>query len=508
MSFLDAIRLIRRISRLRLPVGAQSTLAPEPPEAIAPAPGRGSGRSASATRCARPSGAGRFVLWPQADPAAWRARRWANRWGAAIAVAALVGFFVYLAARIDRSAAIPWRGDFGVHYRAGQDMAARRPLYYLDYGVEETFKGPPVEALALTAIAALPPRAARLAWYLTDLALLGVIFALAYRTLYPDGRWTAPRGWLALATFAITSSYIMNQMTAGQTTTLWVVLSMLACRLHSRSQGARAGAALAAAVCVKLVPCCFLPYLVGRGRRVRTALAFAGVVAALVLLPAAWVGWDANCRLLADWLHNLSGTLAPKMFSQLRNQSLHAVLFRFLSPTRHGIELARLDLNAVYHIATIVSCLAGAALYGWMVWAYRADKPERRDATILALLLIFMNACNPLGWRQNCVALVFPYFLALDAIVRYPRRRGLLVALFVPAALLVQLRGELEPYPALLALQVVGGRFWANLLLAGSALVAHDAANQPAAIRLADLPERDERADVARQPAFERRSAA
>ncbi len=336
-------------------------------------------------------------------------------------MAFLAVFCIYVGARVYRDTHAPWRGDFGVFYRAGQDMAAGRALYYLDFGNEEVFKSAPIEALALTTIQWLPPRVARQVWYLVDLSLLGVIFAVSYRMIYPDGRWTAHRGWLTLATFVLTSGYCMNQLTAGQTTTLWVALCMLMVWSTTQGKAGHAGVALAAAVCVKVVPLCFLPYLVLRGKRRAAVLSFAGGLLVLLLLPAVWVGWDANARLLAQWSHRLFDTLTPGMFSRIQNESLFAVLFRFLSPTKHGVELANLDISAVGRVWLATSCLLAAAMYGWFLLALRSSKPVQREATILALLLIFMTACNPLGWRQNCVALIFPYFLVLDSIAQVSR---------------------------------------------------------------------------------------
>jgi hypothetical protein len=413
-------------------------------------------------------------------------------------VAALVVFFIYLGARIYVATHAPWRGDFGVYYRAGQDMAAGKPLYYVDFGIEETFKYAPVEALALTAIHWLPPRAARLVWYLVDLSLLGVIFAVSYRMVYPDGRWTAHRGWLTWATFVLTTGYCMNQLTAGQTTTLWVALCMLMVWWTTQGKPRRAGLALAAGVCVKVVPLCFLPYLVLRGQRRVAVISFAGSLLALLLLPAVWVGWDANSRLLVQWSQHLFDTLTPDMFSDLRNQSLLAILVRFLSPTQHGVELANLDISSVGRVWLAASCLLAAAMYGWFLLALRSPKADRREATILALLLIFMTACNPLGWRQNGVALIFPYFLVLDSIARSLERRRTLLALFIPSVLLIYVKGDGTAFSDCYLIQVYGGRFWANILLAAAVLTAYYAANSQSSIRIASLPEVD------RQPAGSR----
>jgi hypothetical protein len=423
-----------------------------------------------------------------------------------IALALLAIFFSYFAVRVIRATQDPPRGDFGVYYRAGQDMAARRPIYYLDLGIEETFKSAPAEALAVAAIQWLPPKMARLVWYLADLSLLGVIFAVGFRILYPDGRLTSYRGWLALATFAITIGYVINQFQSGQPTTCWVALCMLTYRWVSQGKRGIAGLALAAAICIKVVPLCFVPHLIVRGRK-PAAASLAGGLLALLLLPAVWVGWRTNAQLAAQWVTHLHGTLRPSMLWEVRNQSLFAILFRFLSPNELGVHLANLDMATVGYIWLGLTCLLAVVMNGWFLVVLRNNKPERRDAAILSLLLIFMTVCNPLAWKHNSIALVFPYFFALDSVSRSLERRRTLLALIIPSVLLMHLRVH-DTGSLLYFVQICGGRFWGNVLLAVAVMVAYYAANK-SRIRIAEEP------DAAARPgrsveviAFPRKAAA
>jgi hypothetical protein len=69
-----------------------------------------------------------------------------------------------------------------------------------------------------------------------------------------------------------------------------------------------------------------------------------------------------------------------------------------------------------------------------------------------------------------------------------------LLALVIPSVLLIYVRGQtLASFPLTYLIQVFGGRFWANAMLAAAALVAYDAANAPGALRIASL-DTDERA--------------
>lgn len=415
-------------------------------------------------------------------------------------------FFVYFALRVMDHTDDPPRGDFGVYYRAGQDMGARQPLYYTDMGIEETFKSAPAVALAATQIAWLPPKLARLAWYVGDVGLLGIIFLVSFQLLYADGRWTAHRGWLMLAAFLLTLNYIVNQFAAGQPTTCWVALSMLAFQWSASGKQRRAGAALAAAVCLKVVPLCFVPHLLLRGRG-RAGAAFAASLTALLLLPAGWVGWDANRRLVTCWMTHLHSTLTPNMLWEVRNQSLLALLARFLTHTQLNVEWAQLDLAIVGQIWLGVSVALALTMNGWFLLSLRGPQAQRRDAAILSLLLIFMTVCNPLGWRHNSIALVLPYYLVIDSIARSLERRRTLVALLVASLLLNWFRTADPAYAAAYWLQVYGGRFWSNVVLAAAVVVAYRAANVQR-IRLADEPAADLADSDMRLGLAERKAAA
>jgi len=92
-----------------------------------------------------------------------------------------------------------------------------------------------------------------------------------------------------------------------------------------------------------------------------------------------------------------------------------------------------------------------------------------------------------LGWRQNGVALVFPYFLVLGSIAGSAERRRTLLALFIPSVALIYVKGDGLGY----WIQVCGGRFWGNVLMAAAVLVAYYAANAPRGIQSEDIAEID-----------------
>jgi hypothetical protein len=338
----------------------------------------------------------------------------------------------------------------------------------------------------MTAIQWLPPKVARLTWFAVDVLLLGVIYGISFKIIYPDGRWTAHRGRLALATFVLTLGYVINQFQSGQPTTCWVALSMLTFYWAAGGKLRSAGVALSAAICIKVVPLCFAPHLIARGGKLAAASLLGGL-ATVLAVPAVWVGWQANARLIGQWVAQLHSTLMPSMLWEVRNQSLFAILFRFLSPNSLGMNVANLDMATVGYLWLGLTIALAVTMNAWFMIVLRGKKAERRDAAILSLLLIFMTICNPLAWKHNSIALVLPYFFVLDAISRSLERRRTLALLLVAAVSLIYLKGHHAGFAPLDLLQIYGGRFWGNLCLAAAVLVAYYAANA-SRIRIAAEP--------------------
>ncbi len=180
----------------------------------------------------------------------------------------------------------------------------------------------------------------------------------------------------------------------------------------------------------------------------------------------------------------------PYMLWELRNQSLLAVLYRLLAPTKFNVHVASLDMSTIGAIWLAASCALAAAMYGWFTAILRTDKRQQRDGAILAVLLIYMTICNPLGWKQNSIALIFPLYYVLDAMSRTLHHRRTLAALLIGCLYFVLLRGGAAEEMALFyKLQVYGGRFWSSILLAAGVVVAYYAVNHQAAVRIADSPD-------------------
>jgi hypothetical protein len=115
-------------------------------------------------------------------------------------------------------------------------------------------------------------------------------------------------------------------------------------------------------------------------------------------------------------------------------------------------------------------------MYGWFAILLRRPGSARRDNAMLAMSLIFMTVCNPLGWKFNSVALVFPYLFLLASIVESKADRRGLVALLIASVVLASVKPWIVGNGPYHAFQTLGGRFWGAIALAAGVVLASRAA--------------------------------
>ncbi|MBX7165450.1 MAG: DUF2029 domain-containing protein [Pirellulales bacterium] len=398
-----------------------------------------------------------------------------------IATIVLIGIVAYYGTRVAKQARQGAVGDFGVYYRAGAACAARAPLYTLDQGPLLTFKNPPVVALAIAPLSALPPAVARMLWFVVDVGCIALLAIALARWLPEEG---GLRGWVVLGALALAARYVFNQWHAGSTASGWIALTVWACVALGERRPRFAAALLASAVAWKLVPLCFAPLLLLDRRRATACAWFAGSLCALALIPACWLGWEQNLQQFAAWPGHLFGTETAEQLWRIQNQSVLALCVRLLCETPYGVNVAAWPLATARGVWLIVALLTATALYAWIVAVRRGRHERETTGAVVGMLLVYMTLFNPLAWRYNFVALVVPYGVVLHAILAgHPRRRYLMVLLGVAVGLSL-LPAESTGLPGMLLLRTIGARLWGTLLLAAATMLAvpRRARNDPATV--------------------------
>ena len=124
---------------------------------------------------------------------------------------AWIAIGVYLVA-LGVAAVLRSQGDFNVYYRAGARVLHGEPIYRLDESSH--FLYAPIFAIAFAPFAALPLRAAQLAWYLISATSLIALILGSARMLFGRARALSPA--LIVVPVILSARFINNNIEHGQ----------------------------------------------------------------------------------------------------------------------------------------------------------------------------------------------------------------------------------------------------------------------------------------------------
>ncbi len=365
--------------------------------------------------------------------------------------------------------------DFGAYYRGGAAVARGETPYTIDaHGPLGAYSYAPVYAYLFAPLSRLDYLWACRAWMLVNWLATAACFVLTLRLLLPPGR--AEAAWpVALLAGVPVAAYLWANVRVGQTGALLLLgcLGWAACVRRGRSF--LGGLVLASVCALKLAPGLLVPYLLLR-RDWRGLVGVAVGGAALLLLPAVWVGWDGTVRLHEEWVRHTSSTHVPMQTYRPGNQSLLAQLARLPAVSDGHTCHSADNLESLHRYYPLLVLALAAALLGWIRYDRRtpADRPPggwgRRDNLHLALLLVFLTLVHPRGWRCNLVTLLVPCALLAERVwYRLPGWRVALAALFVLAlACAWPTTGLGETGWSLGAWLLLGKHFWGAVAVAAA----------------------------------------
>lgn len=389
-----------------------------------------------------------------------------------LVIALCVGFVTYASIRVVRHQIAAQQhspfhdynqfgdGDWGVYYRAGLAMRLGLPLYTLEHGPLLTFKNPPAVALLIAPLTTLSVGWARWIWLVGDFGCLYFVYLLAARVVFTARDPSPLRAMLIAGAVALSFHYILDELFAGTTSLLYLLMTVAAFVWAKEDKPIRAGAALGLAVCLKVVPLAFLPWLLLCRRPGKSLTSFAITLGLLAILPALWLGPSRNWALMRQWPHHLAQTEIRVQDYRVTNQSLGAMLTRLLTPMPdlpglYHANIVSLSQRTAHALWLAVSCALALAIYAWIV----LQRQRRRldAAAVLSLLLLFMTLCNPLAWRYTYIAVGIPILVVLHALAHGTRHPRLVIALLAASYVL-----HFAPEH----LQAFGARFWGTVGLA------------------------------------------
>ncbi len=327
--------------------------------------------------------------------------------------------------------------DFAIYHDAARALlAGRNPFEVEGYIYLPSF------ALLMTPLGLLPYAAAALVWTALSAAALTAAVCSTARIIGrgPNESWPL---WLPLLCVLrpVDSGFAYGQ---ANLIVLGCLLAGVAACLAGREL--RAGAWIALAAALKILPVALLAWFALRGSWRAVLAGGAGVLLLTVFLPAATCGWERNLEWLGTWWTATAGPFLAGGDTLLEarpkpsGQSLMAATYRLLSDvpaTPAGDRANLLDLSpatvdVVFGVA--LALLAGTTC-AVLALGLRG-RAESAGAPGAAAILTFVLLAAPMIHKAHLVWLILPVAVQFDILLRRPPpgwKRGAHAALLLVA---------------------------------------------------------------------------
>lgn len=286
-------------------------------------------------------------------------------------------------------------------------MDGSKPLYGPLSGMEypQEFRYPPVTVLFFLPLTYLPLRVASFFWIVMAWAACSIATYLAIRTWKLT--FTVSGALLGLIFLA---PYVVLAVKFGNVQPYLIALVLVAL-LFAETHPGWSGLALAVAVCFKVWPLFFAPWLLLRHRR--PALYYAGgATAALWTAPVLFFGWSRYLDLLQDFFTHVVTLASGPEAVWYSSQSLRGVLLRLLTRSVHprdgypDVSFASLPPALMVDCYLVLSIL----IYGYAVFAMWRSEESQRWLWDAGAFVLF-SALQPFCLNSSLISLL-PAILA------------------------------------------------------------------------------------------------
>jgi hypothetical protein len=316
---------------------------------------------------------------------------------------AWIAIGVYLVA-LGIAAVLRAQGDFNLYYRAGVRVLNGEPVYRLDEASH--FLYAPIVAIAFAPFAALPLRAAQLAFYLVTAVSIVALILGSRRILFGRERRLTPV--LLLVPVILCARFIDNNIEHGQINLPTLAFTVWAIIFGEEDRPVASGAALASAILIKpfaVLAAVFL-LLEGKWRPLVFSIAVGG---ALMIAPLLLFGPHRALDQTVAYLQVVS-SMTDRYTTMLTNQSAASAVARLMSL---GASTGTPAPHAAMYIGTGIELALVAAI---VVWFLRNPDSESRGGLLphrfeLAALFCIMPSLVPISWKSYYAALLIPYLL-------------------------------------------------------------------------------------------------
>jgi len=311
------------------------------------------------------------------------------------------------------------QADFNTYYRAGGRVLSGLAIY--PPTDSDRFLYAPIFAIGFAPLAALPLKAAQLAFFLLNaFAFIELIIGAGVMLFGRDRQLSAA---LIVIPVLLCFRFIGNNIEHGQINLLTLPLLVWAIVGAEESHRWRAGLMLAAAILIKPFAVLAAAYLFVRGRFGTLACAAVWGIA-LLLAPIVVFGahgWHEQTLAYVQAVSSMTG----RYRTMLTNQSAVSAIARLMEPvsTADASSPLPLALGMGVEIALAVVTLG---------WAWRSGG---KDRIALAALFCVIPGFAPISWKSYFASLLVPYMLMTAAIIDAreapPRAMTILLAISV-----------------------------------------------------------------------------
>lgn len=364
---------------------------------------------------------------------------------------------------------LPHNTDFGAYwYGVRNFLDGTSPLYGPESGMKypQEFRYPPVTVLFFLPLTKLPLKIASFCWIVIAWAACSLVTALAIRkwklTFTVSG---ALLGLIFLAPYVVLAVKFGNVQP-------YLIALVLVTLLSAEKHPGWSGLALAVAVCFKVWPLFFAPWLLLRRRRAALYHA-AGASAILWTAPVLYFGWSRYVFLVQDFFTHVVALANGPEAVWYSSQSLRGVLLRLLTRSVHPRDgypdVSFASLPPALMVDTYL--LLSIVIYAYAVWAMWRSEESRRwlwDAGAFVLFSVLQPFCMNSSLISLLPAILAGAYVYSAPAGRYP---AAVKRAFEAGCVLVVL--SCSPYlPLQREVLMLGVDFWIMLALAASLGIA------------------------------------
>jgi alpha-1,2-mannosyltransferase len=308
------------------------------------------------------------------------------------------------------------RTDFTVYTAAAESIARGESPYNAVSPRGWRFTSLPLAAILFLPLTTMPLAASAAVWFGLNVAFLALSIAALRRLAWPAAE-ERPWRWCGIPVSILLTEVIVT-LCRGQWFIFIGFLLIVSWRLLVTRHDRAAGAVLALAAAMKVLPAIFVLYFVCT-RRWRALGGFAfGLLLGLVLIPAAFLGPTKLTREYRIWLSLVAkpvvsgGTLEPAVS---RNQSIAAVVYRAITTAVPHQPTAPVVARFAALLMSVALVLASIAV---VESRSAATEDPASVAAEMGVFVIAMLLTAPTAWAHYYIALLLPIAMITDIALR------------------------------------------------------------------------------------------